>query len=273
MAQRPLFPFQQAQYDHTFPLKPAPSCKLFAGLGGTSRSSTSHLFSYLTLAMSSSPSFLLPQSLWQIWQKLFSLSSCFIRLQWVPEHLFLRGNNAAYKLAKREALLVPLAIPCSLSCLISRIHSCLFSDWRHTVSSQFLDTQAPSISIEELVFLRHARCVLSRLRCNGHSLMLSSYLSMIGIIENLSCSACGHPPQDISFFLSFCTVQLRTLCPPCFLAIFCLSTTSSPCPGEFPGYRCSMVFRDALIPREGLGNNNNNSKIEITDALLRNKGS
>ena len=39
---------------------------------------------------------------------------------------------------------------------------------------------------------RHARCVLSRLRCNGHSLLLSSYLFKIGRIKNPSCSACGH---------------------------------------------------------------------------------
>ena len=45
---------------------------------------------------------------------------------------------------------------------------------------------------------RHARCVLSRLRYNGHSLLLSSYLSRIGRIENPSCSACGHSSQDIS---------------------------------------------------------------------------
>ena len=77
VALRPLFPFQQAQYAQVFPLKPAPFCTLFAGLGSTKKSTTSLLFSYyLTLAtLSSSPSFLLPQTLWQIWQELFSLSS------------------------------------------------------------------------------------------------------------------------------------------------------------------------------------------------------
>ena len=35
--------------------------------------------------LSSPPSFLLSQTLWQIWQKLSSLS-CSIRLQWVPGH-------------------------------------------------------------------------------------------------------------------------------------------------------------------------------------------
>ena len=47
----------------------------------------------------------------------------------------------------------------------------------------------------------HARCVLSRLRCNGQSLLLGSYLSRIGRIENPSCSACGHPSQDPSHLI------------------------------------------------------------------------
>ena len=45
----------------------------------------------------------------------------------VPGHSFLLGNNAVEELARREPLLVPSAIPCSLSPLISRFHSCLFS--------------------------------------------------------------------------------------------------------------------------------------------------
>ena len=83
------------------------------------------------------------------------------------------------------------------------IHSSLISDRRGTgtVSSKFFDTQVLSISTEELVLPRHACCVLSRLRCNGPNLLLSSYLSRIGRIENLSRSACGHPSQDISHLI------------------------------------------------------------------------
>ena len=102
------------------------------------------------------------------------------------------------------ALLAPSAISCSLSPLTSRIYTSHFSDWRRTVSSKFFDTQVPSISTEELVLPRHARCVLSRLRCNGHSQLLRSYLSKIGKIENSSCSACAHLSHDTSHRILHC---------------------------------------------------------------------
>ena len=85
VALRPLFLFQQAQYAHGFLLNPAPFCNLFAGLRSTNKSAASlRLLSdsrFVLTTLSSPPSFLLPQSLWQMWQKLSSLSSCSIRLQ------------------------------------------------------------------------------------------------------------------------------------------------------------------------------------------------
>ena len=90
--------------------------------------------------------------------------------------LVFSGERRADEQARQVALVVPYAIPCSLS----RIDSSLFSDGRRTVSSKFFDPQVSSISIEELVLPRHALCVLFRFRCNGHNLLLSSYLSIIG---------------------------------------------------------------------------------------------
>ena len=114
-----------------------------------------------------------------------------------------------------------------------------------------LNTQVPSISTEEFVLPRHARCVLSRLRCNGHSLLLGSYLSRIGRIENFSAAPVDTRPRTP--LISFCTVQLRTLCTVHSLATLYLFTTSGPDPGEFLGFWGSMVFRHAPIPRKGLG--------------------
>ena len=144
MALRPLLSFQQAQHAQVFLLKPAPFCSLFACLRSINKSASSLLLcdSCSVLAtLSSPPSFLLPQSLWSI------------RLQWAYAYLFLPGNNAADELARRGAILVPSAIPCCLSPLISRVHSPLFSDWMRTVSSKFFDTQAPSIPTRNLCSL------------------------------------------------------------------------------------------------------------------------
>ena len=76
-----------------------------------------------------------------------------------------------------EHYLCPLpSLVVSISSLF-RIHSSLFLDWRHTVSSKFFNTQFPSIFTEELVLPCHAHCVLSRLCSNGHSLLYPLFLS------------------------------------------------------------------------------------------------
>ena len=209
VALRPLFPFRQAQYVQVFPLKPAQFCTLFAGLGSTIKSAASLLSYYLTLVLSSPPcpllhlsSYLKPRG--RSGRNCLLSPSVLLDYNGSSRTLISPGNDAADELARRGVLLAPSAIPCSFSPLISRIHSRLISNWRRTVSSKFFDTQVPSISTEELVLPRHARCVLSRLRCNGLILLLGSYLSRIGRIENSSCSACEHSSQDISHLILHC---------------------------------------------------------------------
>ena len=51
---------------------------------------------------------------------------------------------------------------------------------------------------------RHTCGVLSRLCCNGYSLLLSAYLSRTGRIENSSYSANGHPSQETSHLILHC---------------------------------------------------------------------
>ena len=230
MALKPLFPFQQAQYvQHIF----AEACTILHALSWSRQHQQVCRFSSLLLLsdsrsvlnpLSSPPSFLLPETFWQETSSLFfcSIRLLFCQTAMGPRTLVSHGNDAADELARRGALLAPSSIPCSLSRFISRIHTCRFSDWKRTVSSKFFDTQVPSISTEELVLPRHARCVLSRLRCNGHSLLLGFYLSRIGRIENPNCSACGHSSQDISHLILHCpaTNSLRRSLFGNFLSVY-----------------------------------------------------
>ena len=196
--------FQQAQYPQVFLLKPATFCKLFAGLGSSNKSSISLLLlSDFRSVLSSSFPFT-SSSLANVARTVFT-SSCSIRLQWVLGHSFLPGNDAADELAKRGALLVPSAIPCSLSALISRIHFCFLRSGAVLSHRNSLTHRIPRFPWRNSCSLpHHARCVLARLCCIGHSLLLSSYLSRIGRIEYPSCSACGHLFQDTSHLILHC---------------------------------------------------------------------
>ena len=169
-------------------------------------------------------------------------------------HSFLPGNNAADELARRVALLIPSAIPCSHSSLTSGIHSFLFSDWRRTVSSKFFDIQVPSISTENLCFYVML-AVFSFVFAATHSLPLSSYLSRIGRIENSSFIAGGHSSPDTSHFILHCpgTDSLRRSRFGDSLSLYDLCSR----PEELPVFWGSKVSRHALIPRKRSGNNKN----------------
>ena len=201
----PRFPFRQAQYVPVFPLKPAPFCTLFAGLGSTNKSAISLLFSYyLTLILSSPPCPLLHLF---SYLKLCGRSgrNCLLSppalsdYNWSPDTRFSRGTTRLMSWPDGERYLRPLQ-SLVVSLLLSVVSTLVFSRTGGVLSHQNFLTQAPSISTEELVLPRHARCVLC-LRCNGHSLLLSSYLSMIGRIENHSCSVCGHSSQIFHLIL------------------------------------------------------------------------
>ena len=140
----------------------------------------------------------MPESLWNVW----SLSNNIIlSFQWVPGHAGLPGNVNADLLAKAGASLPTDAIPSPLPTVIAKIRCFQYHNWRRHISHTYLNYQVPKVSSDELLLSRPIRCELSRLRCQDHSLLLSSYLHSISQKKNSACSACGHPLQDRNHLL------------------------------------------------------------------------
>ena len=137
VALRPLFPFQQAQYAQVFPLKPAPFCTLFAGLGSTNKSAISLLLlsdSRSVLAtLSSPPSFLIFQTLWQIWQELSFFPSVLLDYNGSADTRFSRETTRPMSWPDGERYLRP---PLSLVVsLLSPLVSTLVVSWTRGVLS------------------------------------------------------------------------------------------------------------------------------------------
>ena len=88
--------------------------------------------------------------------------------------------------------------------VIAKVRYSQCRNWGRHISHSHLNFQVPKVSSEELLLSRSIRSELSRLRCHGHSLLLSSYLHRISRKENSACSACEHPLQDLNHLLLDC---------------------------------------------------------------------
>ena len=171
-----------------------------------------------------------------------------------PDTRFSRGTTRLMSWPDEEHYLCPL-LSLVVSLLLSLTSTLVLSQTGGILSHQnSFDTQVSLISTEELVLPCHVCCVLSRLRCNIHSLLLGSYLSRIGRIKNPSCRACGHLSQDTSHLILHCPAMdsLRHSLFGDSLSLY-LSTTSGPDPEELLSFWGSMVIHHAPIPRKGSG--------------------
>ena len=202
--------------------------------------------------LSSAPSYLLPESLWNVWSLASSLSNnTTLSFQWVPGQAGLPGNKKADLLAKIGASLPTNAIPSPLPPVIAKVRYSQYRNWRRHICHSPLNFQVPEVSSEKLLLSRSIRSELSRLRCHGHSLLLTSYLHRISRKENSACSACGHPLQDLNHLLLDCPA------PDPFadlsLAPLFLFSIYGPDLGVWPDCWVSAEFLRAPIPRKGSG--------------------
>ena len=155
--------------------------------------------------LSLAPSYFLPESLWNVWSFASSpFKKTTLSFQLVPGHTGLPANKKADLLAKAGASLPTDAIPCRLPSVVAKVRYSQYHNWRRHISHSYLNYLVPEISSEELLLSRSIRCELSRLRCHGHSLILSSYLHRISRESEFCCSACGHPLQDFNHLVLDC---------------------------------------------------------------------
>ena len=93
---------------------------------------------------SSAPSYLLPESLWNVWSLASSLSNnTTLSFQWVPAHAGLPGNEKADLFAKTGASLPTDAIPSPLSPVIVKVRYSQYRNWRRHISHSHLNFLAP----------------------------------------------------------------------------------------------------------------------------------
>ena len=258
VALRPLFPFRQAQYVQVFPLKFAPFCTLFAGLGSTNKSAIPLLFFYyLTLVMSSSPCPLFHLS---SYLKLCgrSGSNCLLfppvlsnyngfadtRFSWETTRL-MSWRDEERHLRPPQSLVVSLLLSLVSTLVFSRTGGIL----SHQNSSTPRFPRFPPRNLCSLVMLAVSSLVFAATDTAFFLVVIS-----IGLAESRIFPAAPVDTRPRTPLISFCTVQLGTLCAAHSLATLCQFTISGPDLGELPGFWGSTVLRHAPIFRKGLGN-------------------
>ena len=97
--------------------------------------------------LSSAPSYLLPESLWNVWSLTSSLSNnTTLSFQWVPDHAGLPRNEKADLLAKAGVSLPTDATPCPLTPVVAKVRYSQYHNWKRHISHSHLNFQVPEVS-------------------------------------------------------------------------------------------------------------------------------
>ena len=246
------------------PLKPAPFCTLFAGLGSTIKSAISLLFFFcLTLVLSSPPCPLL--------HLFFYLKLCgrsgrncllsppvLLDYNGSPGIRFYRGTTRLMSWPDGERYLRPLQ-SLVVSLLLSVVSTLVLSRTGGVLSHRSILTRRfPRFPLKNLCSL--VILAVSSLVFAATDTAFCWVLTSPGLAESRILRAAPVDTRPRTSLISFCTVQLQTLCVVHSLATLRLCTTSGPDPRELPGFWGSMVFRHTPIPWKGSGNQQQQQK-------------
>ena len=183
-------------------------------------------------------------------------------------------DDAADELARRKAPLVPSAIPCSLSPLISCVHFSRTGGVLYPRSSlTHRVPQFPSKNLCSLVTVAVSSLVYAATEATHCSVLISLGLakskSFVHLLRTLVLGHISLHSELFSYgrFAPLAVWQFPVSLRPMVQALGSWPDSGAPWP-HFPP--CPHPLEGS---RNNNNNNNSNSKIEITDALLRNKGS
>ena len=147
---------------------------------------------------------------------------------------------------------MPSPIPCSLSLLLSLASTLVLSRTGGVLSHlNSLTHRFPRFPPRNLCFL--VMLTVSSLVHAATDTAVCKVLISLGLAELKILHAAPADTRPRTSLISFCTVQLRTLCATHSLATLYLFTTSGSGSVELPGFWGSMVSRHAPISRKGSG--------------------
>ena len=202
--------------------------------------------------LSSAPTYLLPESLWNVWSLASSLSkNITLSFQWLPGHAGLPGNEKADLLAKTGASLPTDAIPSPLLLVIAKVRYSQYRNWRRHTSHSHLNFQVPEVSSEEFLLSRSIR--MSSL---AFAAMVTVFFYLLIFTGSVGRRILIVVPVDTLYRTSIISSSIVLLLNPfanLSLAPLSLFSIYGPDLGVWPDCWVSAEFLRAPIPRKGSG--------------------